>query len=207
MKKVFISAAIFLFLAAYAAPVLAAGPWKGKVIDVETKEPLEGAVVLAVWDRYYRTPTGGSTYFYEAKETLTDKDGKFEIPSYTPINLLPIISYIEGPKFIIFKPGYGSFPNHHISPPILGVNPAEFFSTTEVGTEGEMIWKGIGGKTKVTFGIVELPRLKTMEERVRNFPGLHMYDEVNQKAKNYIHLLNIEAIAIGYQPYPTKEGK
>ena len=27
----------------------AAGPWKGRIVDIETKEPIEGAVVLAVW--------------------------------------------------------------------------------------------------------------------------------------------------------------
>ncbi|MBI5676512.1 MAG: hypothetical protein HZC48_11945 [Nitrospirae bacterium] len=59
----------------------AAGTWKGRIIDIETKEPLEGAVVLAVWQRAYRTLAGDNTYFYNAKEVLTDKEGRFEIPA------------------------------------------------------------------------------------------------------------------------------
>lgn len=186
--------------------VFAAGPWKGKVIDIETKEPLGGAVVLAVWERVYRTPTGASSYFYEAKEVLTDKEGRFEIPSYTPINLLPIISYMRGPMFTIFKPGYGSFPWYRVYPPMeLSLDALMEFFSRETGVEGEIGWNyEKGKKIKVTFGIVELPPLKTREERRKVFPGLLMYDEAN--TNNYIRLLNIEAVEIGIDPYPTKEG-
>src|SRR3990172_6905256 len=107
-KTLIIGLITLLFLLVNYEYTIAGGPWKGKIIDIETKEPLEGAVVLAVWERVYRTPAGASSYFYEAKEVLTDKEGKFEIPSYTPINLVPIISYMRGPLFTIFKPGYGS---------------------------------------------------------------------------------------------------
>lgn len=103
---------------------MAAGPWKGRIIDIETKEPLENAVVLAVWQRAYRTPAGDNTYFYEAKEVLTDKEGRFEIPAYTSINLLPIISYIREPEFTIFKPQYGIFPEYYelVVVPVKNVN-------------------------------------------------------------------------------------
>ena len=78
---------ILLFLLVNYEYTIAAGPWRGKVIDAETKEPIEGAVVLAVWHRNYRTPAGDNAYFYEAKEVLTNKEGRFEIPSYIQINL------------------------------------------------------------------------------------------------------------------------
>lgn len=149
---------LIVVLANYKA-TLAAGPWRGKIIDIETKEPLEGAVVVAVWERVYRTPTGDSSYFYEAKEILTDKEGKFEIPSYTPINLLPIISYMSGPEFTIFKPGYGS----------LQMELGKYLS-------GKKEIKPYSGKLseymiKVSHGVIELQKLKTREERVRNIPG------------------------------------
>src|SRR3989337_3309136 len=131
---------------------IAGGPWKGKIIDIETKEPLEGAVVLAVWERVYMTPAGASSYFYEAKETLTDKEGRFEIPSYTPINLVPIISYMRGPLFTIFKPGYGSL-TMVLDKYLKGV-------TAEV-YEMELSEK----KYRLSTGLIELPPLKTREER------------------------------------------
>jgi len=227
MRMVCIFVAVFLFLAVSALPAPATGPWKGRVIDAETKEPLEGAVVLAVWDRNYRTPTGTSSYFYEAKEVLTDKDGRFEIPSYISINFLPIISYIRGPEFIIFKPGYGSFPNYRINPPmklLSHVPPGnnkygesdltfeEFFSE-EVGTEKEF-WaseflkrRDNPQKIKVAFGVVELPRLKTREERLRNIPTLPSWEEL-EKQKLLIDAISVEEGNLGTQksdPYKARE--
>jgi hypothetical protein len=130
-----------------------AGPWKGRILDAETKEPLEGTVVLAVWQRVYRTPAGGNSYFYEAKESVTNKSGEFEIPSYTPINLLPLISYIRGPEFTIFKPGYGS---------LNGLALAGFF--TEEKSE-EQYYELRGAKYKFASGVIELPLLRTWEAR------------------------------------------
>ena len=200
MRQIAIS---LLALTIFTLPASAAGPWKGKVIDTETKEPIEGAVVLAVWDRNYRTPTGGSSYFYEAKEVLTDKDGKFEIPSYTPINLLPIISYIEGPFLTIFKPGYGSFPYHHASPPILGIDPADFFSIGKLGEKGEIGWDyEKEKKIKVTFGIVELPPLKTSEERIkslRSVVGFPIGYAPDYKLKSLLELIDIENKILGFK--------
>jgi hypothetical protein len=130
-----------------------AGPWKGKIIDVETKEPLEGAVVLAVWQRVYRTPTGSSSYFYEAKETVTNKAGEFEIPSYTPFNMLPIISYMSGPEFTIFKPGHGS---------LHGLALGGYFTGEKQGIQDFELQ---GRKYRFALGLVELPPLRTWDER------------------------------------------
>ncbi len=128
------------------------GPWKGKILDIETKEALEGVVVLAVWDRIYRTPFGTSSYFYEAKETVTNKAGEFEIPAYTPINLLPIISYMQDPEFTIFKPGYGS----------LRMSLGDYL-TSNTKKPREMLLSGV--KYRLASGVVELPKIMTREER------------------------------------------
>ncbi len=128
------------------------GPWKGKILDIETKEALEGVVVLAVWDRIYRTPFGTSSYFYEAKETVTNKAGEFEIPAYTPINLLPIISYMQDPEFTIFKPGYGS----------LRMSLGDYL-TSNTKKPREMLLSGV--KYRLSPGVVELTKLNTKEER------------------------------------------
>lgn len=138
-------------------PAYAAGPWKGRIIDIETKEPIEGAVVLAVWMRAYRTPAGDNTYFYNAKEVLTDKEGRFEISAYRPINLLPIISYIKKPEFTIFKPGY------------LRIEVSLDENVTNKAVELTE-WR-LGKTFKISSGIIELPKLKTREERLRNIPG------------------------------------
>lgn len=150
---IFLITAWTLFLLADKS--LAAGPWRGKLIDIETKEPLENAVVVAVWYRVWRTPAGGVSSVYTTKEVLTNKEGRFEMPSYTPINLMPILSYMRGPEFTIFKPGYLS---------LSGVDFSEFFM--EGAKEEPLERKEISGKIfRLAPGIIELPKLQTKEER------------------------------------------
>ncbi len=183
----------FLVISSLAADkwgVNSVGPWKGRIIDIETKEPLEGAVILAVWQRAYATPTGLATYFYEAKEVLTDKNGRFELSSYRPINLLPIISSIRGPLFTIFKPGYGS----GVSDQML-----EGYLTDK----GQEIHAGtIDGKWyRFKPGVIELPKLISREERLKFLPGSSdpFRDHFDKKA-NYMKILNTERKALGLDP-------
>ncbi len=159
MKKIILIGLLFWVLCLNCGSAVAGGPWKGKIMDVETKKPLEGAVVLAVWHRVYRTPFGSSSYFYEAKETLTNKMGEFEIPSYTPINLLPIISYMRGPEFTIFKPGYGS---------IEGLELGGYFTGKAQNIQD---FESEGKRYRFTQGVIELPPLKTWEERRKGQPS------------------------------------
>jgi hypothetical protein len=177
MREIIVFFIFIYVLTMTAIPALAAGPWKGKIIDIETKEPIEGAVVLAVWQRAYRTPAGDNTYFYNAKEVLTDKEGRYEIPSYRPINLLPIISYIREPEFTIFKPGYLSLSSRHLDENVID-NPAEF--------------KRNGNMYRLSPGIMELPKLKTREER-RMVGASPIGDKKDwKKQKQFIKLLREE---------------
>ncbi|MBI2411993.1 MAG: carboxypeptidase regulatory-like domain-containing protein [Deltaproteobacteria bacterium] len=207
MKKLLIPLFAILALAFVSVQSFAAGPWKGRVIDAETKEPLEGAVVLAIWDRAYRTPNGDSSYFYNSKEVLTDKDGRFEIPSYRPMNFFPIISYIRGPYFTIFKPGYGNFPEHRVGPPRgLSTDAIEEFFLRETGKPGEIGWDyDREEKIKVIFGIVELPKLKTRKERlltIRSIPP----SIPNDKMPRLLESMNKERVDLGLQPSHMKRG-
>lgn len=195
MRKSFLFGILF-FLGSVASVMadgshetLTSGPWKGRIIDIETKEPLEGVVVLAVWDRAYRTLAGDNTYFYEAKEVLTDKEGRFEIPSYRPINLLPIISYIKGPEFTVFKPGYLSLSGRYLDENVID-NPAEF-------KRNEKIYK-------LAPGVIELPKLKTRDERlgIISLPTSIPDD----KMPKLIELMNKEAVDLGLKPTHLKGG-
>lgn len=56
--------------------------YQGKVIDKETLKPIEGAVVVAVWNKWYMPLVsfeGSETKFKDAKEILTDKNGDWAI--------------------------------------------------------------------------------------------------------------------------------
>jgi hypothetical protein len=157
--------------------------FKGKVIAAETKEPLEGAVVVAIYEkRAIRLAPHSVGIIMHAQETLTTKDGTFVIPSYTTIT--DPFSFDFEVNFIIYKPGYGRFPAYKESPSGISFPPGikpydhEAFFSKEIGSEGELEldWGTLTmevrtGRYRVPFGIVELPRLKTREERLRAKPG------------------------------------
>src|SRR3989338_11661307 len=90
--------------------------FKGKVIDAATKEPIEGAVVVVVYSKTAIGIAESYSVTINVRETLTDKNGEFYIPSYTTI--IQPLSWEEWASFIIFKPGYGSFPNWRVYPPM-----------------------------------------------------------------------------------------
>jgi hypothetical protein len=52
------------------------GPYYGKIVDKETRQPLEGVVVVGDWG----AAQWGSTSYYDTYETVTDKEGNFTIP-------------------------------------------------------------------------------------------------------------------------------
>ena len=135
------------------------GPWKGTVIDSETREPIEGAVVVAVWERRYAGPAGPYSSFLDAVEVPTDKDGRFLIPKFWKLNLLPIISWIEGPTFQIFKPGYTAFPGP-------ALRYFDYFPKSPLGVSrgalADLFKKGV---------VVEVLKLKTRQERLDNIPS------------------------------------
>lgn len=147
------------------------GPWKGKVLDVETKEPLEGAVVLIFWERQFLTPAGRNAYFYDAREAVTDKNGEFELSSYFSINLVPLISYIDDPVFVVYKPGYGSLNRIALGDYLTGAET----KAQDMKLSGKMF--------RLAPGVIELPRLKTIEERrsISAAPVGHEKDWEKQK--------------------------
>ncbi len=151
--------------------------YKGKVIDAETKEPIEGAVVVVVYQKYSLIggPGGGYSSIVKVKETLTDKKGEFLFPAYTTI-IWPL-SREHWSTFIFYKPGYKSLPTFNTDTgeqlSFLPLNIVEvYFSKGPIGKEGELEERDLAhGEIikihKVTFGIVELPKAKTWEERLR----------------------------------------
>jgi hypothetical protein len=78
------------------------GPYKGKVVDADTGKPIEGVVVLGVWYKETPTPAGAVSSYYDARETVTDKNGEFEIPGMG----LKVLSTVAPMNVLIFKAGY-----------------------------------------------------------------------------------------------------
>ena len=78
------------------------GPYSGRVIDADTGAPVEGVVVLGVWNTEQITPGGAVHNFHDARETVTDKNGEFEIPGKG----LMILENVTPMDVLIFKAGY-----------------------------------------------------------------------------------------------------
>ncbi len=151
-------------------------PFKGKVIDTDTKEPIEGAVVLAV---YYVTTTsiaGGSDYILDGQETLTDDNGEFRMPTKR-VWFHKVSGWPQG-KLVIFKPGYGRLSSGRAK--AVGVNKT---------------WP-----PPKKYIVYELPKL-SMEERKRQM--IRSYSDIPYtKRKLYFRKMNEERVNRGLTPFP-----
>jgi hypothetical protein len=78
------------------------GTYNGKVVDADTREPIGGVVVLGTWDVLHPNVAGGYHTYYDARETVTDKNGEFSIYGQG----LRIMSNLEPMSVLIFKSGY-----------------------------------------------------------------------------------------------------
>jgi hypothetical protein len=136
------------------------------------------------------------------KETLTDKNGEWLIrgPRGTRINIYKLLTfltgtyYIEPPLFIIFKPGYCSWPQGFY------IESCKNKIKFELNSEG---YYKVGNAE--TIG---LPMLKNREDRSRNLPT-YIYDtggsmnasEIIRNQKEYIRLLEEERKSLGLSGY------
>jgi len=108
MMRAVVVALLWALLAGDCWSAEAASPWQGQVVAGDTKQPLEGVVVLAWWTRSVRSLGGFSEEYRDSQEVLTDKDGRFTIESRWFFSLNPLV-FFSGPFVAMFKPGYGDY--------------------------------------------------------------------------------------------------
>ena len=145
----------------------AAGPWNARVVDAETGQPLEGVVVLVYWIKYTSSWGGwAGGEFHDSEEVVTGTDGRFVIQARSTWTLLPW-KKISGPEFVIFKPGYGQWR-------FQGYEAWRKLSLAEQDAQLETTWKQFTGDGVV----IELPPLKTREERVKFYHTLSWAPDV-----------------------------
>jgi hypothetical protein len=78
------------------------GPFRGRVVDADTGEPVAGAVMLVVWTEAYGLGLL-ETRFHDAKEAVSDKDGRWEVPRLEDSRIRITVLW---PEFHMFVPGY-----------------------------------------------------------------------------------------------------
>jgi len=176
----------------------------GQVIDADTKEPIEGAVVVVYWYQARMTAIGEENLtLKDIKESLTDKNGQWTItgPKGRMHDLFPYFSTITGihytkePEFIIFKPGYCSWPKGF---------------SIEV-CKGKMKSEGPG---EIMEGkILELPKLKNKEDRLTVLPSTLSSSSddpqeeirIQKKQLEFLRLINEERRNLGLSEYKLFE--
>jgi hypothetical protein len=131
------------------------GPYHGRVVDAETKQPIEGAVVFAEW-RIRSPGVVRHLAHYDAQEAFTDQQGNFVIAGIITPPKDPTAK-LEEPKFIIFKPGYEA-----IKPRILKPTSAEVQARHNIKDN-------ISQENGVV--VVELRKLTDPKERRLNLTG------------------------------------
>lgn len=113
-----ITVVLFLYMLFLVTPAFGA-TFEGRVIDADSKQPIEGAVVIISWQEERAGINNSPMRLKDVKEILTNKNGEWTIlgPKGMEMGYIStIISFITGiyftrpPEFIIFKPGYCSYP-------------------------------------------------------------------------------------------------
>ena len=93
------------------APSYSAKSITARVVDADTKKPIEGVIVLADWRLHGLGPEGGSPGLLMRLEAMTDRSGSFHVPAWGPKELVQS-EWLEGtdPDILLFKDGYGFQP-------------------------------------------------------------------------------------------------
>ena len=174
----------------------------GRVIDADTRAPIEGAGGVVSWSEERATIAGPTGRLKDVKETLTDKNGEWVIKGPKGRiggDALAMFTYFTGmyftkpPWFIVFKPGYCSYP----------------IGFTVDSCSGKI---KPGNQDKVRDGeTVELPKLMNREDRLGNLPSFKTddavisYKELIKKQRIFIRLINEERRNMGLSAYHMKE--
>lgn len=173
IRCLFLALAVAILFSFGSASNSWAQTYRGKVVDAETGQPLEGAVFVIVWSKKPRVTMDGPEYFHSAKEALTDAKGEFFVDGSPGIDWNPFTYIVKNPSVGIFMPGYGPFPTGHMK---------------EIPRE-EMVKSMIGAGV-----VIKLPKLKTQQE-MRRYTGPESLDissgTPNDEIPNVIRLLNI----------------
>ena len=174
-RTLLVSFLLAAFTAGCGHLIYTTGPYRGRVVDAETKQPLAGAAVLAVW-RWEGPGLGHPReMFYDAVELVTDGNGEFNLPRKTHFT---VSGQVTEPDIIIYYPGYGLFPGYQIQPKGVALDSA-FREHT----------------------VVELPRLKTRKE-MEEHAGLPAgtVGVPDAKMPTLIRLVNLARKNLGLAP-------
>lgn len=140
---------------------------EARVVDADTKQPLEGVIVTANWQLFHST-VGGRVPGKQlmVMEAVTDKDGKFTFPAWGP--KLALWGYLDNrdPQLLLFKPGHEY---RGLQNPTL--------STTDHSTVRRSMWNGKTIELKPLKGVdieAQYKNLLNFSKEVDSFATWHV---------------------------------
>lgn len=178
MMRITLFAVVIITLAGCVSIARYDGPYEGRIIDAETRQPLEGVVVFGEWKVFHPNLAGGNYTYYDAAETLTDKNGEFRISGKG----VRVLSNLTEMYFLIFKTGYDA-----IHPVPWSALKGSMVTTRNVRFEGSK-------------AIIPLRKLTLEERKKRPIPGRSSHAPL-EKQKKLTDELNKECSDLGYDLY------
>jgi hypothetical protein len=159
-------------------------PYTGRVIDAETRQPLEGAVVVARWNRDTFGWVANISKHQAAREVRTDRDGRFVIEARTLERWAP--RRTKPPEITILAFGYGFFPRFQ-------THPRDF--------TGSALFANGKGTT------IQLRRLDPKERRdqISMLDPFGLSPRPFKDIPQFMQLVNQESEAVGLEPLSPPE--
>lgn len=140
----------------FVLPACALVPYRGYVVDAETKEPVKDAVVFIEFDS---VGLGGGSFYGNAAEGLTDEKGYFSVPykgwSFNPWRMLWTDTLVT-----FFKSGY--------EPPV-GSSWGALMKYEWGYPKGTLLWKIENGKPFILLKKASTDR----EKRLSDLHSIH----------------------------------
>lgn len=133
------------------------GSFSGRMLDMETGKPIEGAVAHVTYVNLGASGAGAIASPVAVREAVTDADGEFFIQADTVLHKC-FSGKMEG-RFQLLKPGYGY--------------RGEARKTCPDEKLEKTPWPDGCYPTEGRYVIWELPKLKTAKERRNNLHSIH----------------------------------
>jgi hypothetical protein len=196
--KAFIT--LFLLLTAIATTTAFASDYfrkdkdiAGKIIDFDTRKPIPGVVVSAMWvTSVFRLTIEPTEKYYDYFETKTDENGEFKIPGKGR----NIIRDMPPPKIKIFKAGYFAAHLHDLNPRSYPDIP---FAIGIKKIDGQYVIPFV--KRSVEKRKKSLTEYRQIPFSRMAFPGMAAAGVLPEKYRLYTEELEKEYKALGKTPY------
>jgi hypothetical protein len=191
---------LLLLNLAFAEPALGSGRFRidpdivGKIVDLDTGQPLAGVVVMAVWTTdVFRLVIEPKTEYYDYFETLTGENGGFKIPGKG----MTLFKKINPPKVLIFKSGYGA----------MHLNDLGVYFKRDSPLRDRVKW--VEGKPVISFRKESVAERKRTIQRLRGMPFNEMAvpGMPEEKYRLYKEEATHEYHALGMTPYWERDSR